>query len=190
MNDNKQKKIISLFHQELGLFLVPLYLARLVMWIFPPYTGNRVRPFFLRAVGFSIGRGTLIHGTPKIVGSEWFYDRLKIGNSCLINQDCYFDLCGHITIHDKVTIGPQSTFLSGTHVIGDEYNRLGELIAKDIEIDNGTWIGACVLILPGVKIGKGAVIAAGSVVNHDVPANTLVGGVPAKMIRELPVHLS
>jgi maltose O-acetyltransferase len=66
--------------------------------------------------------------------------------------------------------------------------RAGDLKAEPVTIGDGAWIGARATILPGVTIGGGAVVAAGSVVTRDLPANVLAGGVPARVIRELTVE--
>ncbi len=160
-------------------------LVRLILAVFPPYTAIRLRPWLLRLIGFSIGKGSVICNTPRIVGNQNLYNRLVIGKDCLITVDCYFDLAGKIIIHDDVTIGPQTSIITGSHEIAGPLHRCGKLFHKDVEVGKGVWIGARCTILPGVKIGNGAVVAAGAVVARDVAENTLVGGVPAKVIREL-----
>ena len=116
---------------------------------------------------------------------ESIYSRLIIGESCKIGLECFFDLSARIILDDFVTLGPQITIITGSHKIGSSANRLGENTRADVEIGKGVWMGARCTILPGVKIGDGAVIAAGALVNKDVPPNSLVGGVPAKIIRYL-----
>lgn len=76
-------------------------------------------------------------------------------------------------------------FCGVTHEIGDSRKRAGKPIGKDIVIKNGSWIGARVTILPGVTVGEGCIIAAGSVVTKDCLPNTMYGGVPAKFIKSL-----
>ncbi|MEE1084340.1 MAG: DapH/DapD/GlmU-related protein [Paludibacteraceae bacterium] len=76
-------------------------------------------------------------------------------------------------------------FICPSHVIGDETKRAGRGTYGNIIIGDGTWIGARSTILSGVSVGKGCIIAAGSIVNKDVPDNTMVGGVPAKIIKRL-----
>ena len=72
-----------------------------------------------------------------------------------------------------------------THNVDNSERRAGALRHESISIGNGCWIGTRATILPGVKIGGGSIIAAGAVITKDVDTNTLVGGVPAKMIRQL-----
>lgn len=176
------KKILNFLHIELGLFYFRYRLARLLLSIFPPYTGNHIRPAILRLAGFSIGPGTIIFDTPEIVGRK-IYSQLLIGESCKISLGCIFDLSAKIIINDHVNIGPQTMIITGSHAIGNSANRLGDIYAADVEIGQGVWIGARCTILPGVKIGDGAVIAAGALIKEDVPSNSIVGGVPAKVIR-------
>lgn len=76
-------------------------------------------------------------------------------------------------------------FICPTHDIGLSDKRAGRATYYGIGVGEGTWIGGRSTILPGVNIGKGCIIAAGSVVTKDVPDNTMVGGVPAKQIKEL-----
>ena len=95
------------------------------------------------------------------------------------------DLNDKIEIGDRVTIGHHVVFITSNHHIGPEINRCGAIYTQPIHIGNGCWIGANVTILPGVNIGKGCVVAAGALVNRDVPCDSLVAGVPAKMIRSL-----
>lgn len=113
---------------------------------------------------------------------------LKLGTNCFINAGVrfYFGASEEsIEMEDNVFVGPNTVFTVVTHAIGDSDMRAGENIYEHILVRRGVWIGANCTILPGVTIGEGSVIAAGAVVNKDVPPNTLVGGVPAIVIREL-----
>jgi len=178
------KKYRGLFREEFEFFFVRYQIIRILLKLFPPYTGNRIRSALFRLAGFSVGPRTIFWGTPNIVG-ESIYSRLIIGESCKIGVECFFDLSAKIVLDDFVTLGPQIMIITGSHKIGSSSNRLGENIRADVEIGKGVWIGTRCTILPGVKIGDGAVIAAGALVNKDVPSNSLAGGVPAKIIRPL-----
>jgi len=107
----------------------------------------------------------------------------KIGRNVFINFDCVFLDLGGITIEDNVQIAPKVSLLSEGHPtsIADRHS----LIPKPIHIKKNAWIGANATILQGVTIGENAVVAAGAVVSKDVPDNTIVGGVPAKIIKEI-----
>ncbi len=80
-------------------------------------------------------------------------------------------------------IGPNTLITTVGHPLSAKGRRDYLAIAKPVRIGNDVWIGGNVTILPGVTSGDGAVVAAGAVVTEDVPANTLVGGVPAKVIK-------
>jgi len=107
----------------------------------------------------------------------------KIGKNVFINFDCTFLDLGGITIEDNVLIAPKVSLLSEGHPIEPE-NRHA-LIPKPIHIKKNAWIGAGATILQGVTIGENAVVASGAVVSKDVPDNTIVGGIPAKIIKTI-----
>src|SRR2546423_2135841 len=107
----------------------------------------------------------------------------KIGKNVFINFDCVFLDLGGITIDDNVLIAPKVSLLSEGHPISP--NERQSLVPGHIHIRKNAWIGAGATILPGVTVGENAVVAAGAVVSKDVPANTIVGGVPAKIIKTI-----
>ncbi|HLI94188.1 MAG TPA: acyltransferase [Puia sp.] len=112
--------------------------------------------------------------------------RIAVGDRCSINP--YTVIYGHgegTLIGNDVLIAGHCLIIPANHVFGDvslPINQQG-VSSKGIVIEDNVWIGSGCRILDGVRIGKGAIIAAGSVVNRDVPANTIVGGIPAKPIR-------
>lgn len=179
------KRVWQLFRSETDQFHLRLQLAHLGMWPLPPHVGTRLRVALLRMAGFQIGHGTVIWGTPMITGSGDLYKRLRIGCDCWFNGGCFFNLGAPITIGDRVAFGHQVMVLTDSHAIGDQRRRAGPLEALPIQIGNGAWVGARATILPGVTIGEGAVVAAGAVVTKAVAPHLLVGGVPARPIREL-----
>ncbi|QUY65614.1 sugar O-acetyltransferase [Helcococcus kunzii] len=103
-----------------------------------------------------------------------------IGKNVFINSGCQFQDQGGIYIGDDVLIGPQTIFATINH--GKKPDERSDNYMRSIHIGNKVWIGAHVTILPGVNIGDNSIIAAGAVVNKDVPENTIVGGIPAKVI--------
>ncbi|MFB3387084.1 DapH/DapD/GlmU-related protein [Flavobacterium sp. LAR06] len=108
---------------------------------------------------------------------------ITIGKNVFINFDCTFLALGGITIEDDVLIGPKVSLITENHPLNPE-ERKG-LTGKPILIKKNAWIGANATILPGVTIGENAVVAAGAVVSKDVPDNTIVGGIPAKFIKNV-----
>ncbi len=181
----RMKRVWHLLHSETSELQIRLQLARLAMWPLPIYVGNRLRVALLRMAGFQIGRGTVMWGAPTITGSGDLYQRLHIGRDCWFNVGCFLNLGATITIGDRVALGHQVMVMTESHAIGDRNRRAGPLTALPVQIGDGAWIGARATILPGVAIGAGAVVAAGAVVTKSVAPHLLVGGVPARPIREL-----
>lgn len=107
-----------------------------------------------------------------------------IGDHVFINRENFFVDLGGITIEDNVLLGPRVTLISVNHNEAPAHRR--DLVLKSVRICRGAWLGANVTVVPGVTVGENAIVAAGAVVTKDVPANTMVAGVPAKVIR--PVH--
>ncbi|MCW3089961.1 MAG: acetyltransferase [Ferruginibacter sp.] len=106
-----------------------------------------------------------------------------IGKNVFINHACTFLDMGGITIEDDVLIGPKVNLITENHPLNPADRRA--LICKPILIKRNAWIGAAATILPGVTIGENAVVAAGAVVTADVAANTIVGGIPAKHLKDI-----
>ncbi|MCE7981228.1 MAG: acyltransferase [Caldilinea sp. CFX5] len=179
------KRLWHLFRSETDQFHLRLQLAHLGMWPLPPHVGTRLRVYLLRMAGFQIGHGTVMWGTPTITGGGDLYKRLLIGRDCWFNVGCFFNLGATITIGDRVAFGHQVMVMTDSHAIGDRHRRAGPLAALSVQIGDGAWVGARATILPGVTIGEGAVVAAGAVVTKSVAPHLLVGGVPARPIREL-----
>lgn len=167
-----------------------LWLATVLCGALPPLVGNRLRTTVLRVAGVRIGRGTTIGGSVHVssgcVDVGRAATRLTIGRDCWINADCTFDLSTDIIIGDGVSIAPGVAFVTNTHDIGPADNRAGLQYNSAIHVGSGSWLGTRSTILPGVTIGSGCVVAAGSVVTKSIESNTLVGGVPARVIRQLP----
>lgn len=107
----------------------------------------------------------------------------KIGKNVFINFDCTFLDLGGITIEDNVLIAPKVSLLSEEHPLSPESRQ--SLAVGHVHIKKNAWIGANATILPGVTVGENAIVAAGAVVSNDVPDNTVVGGIPAKVIKQI-----
>jgi len=107
----------------------------------------------------------------------------KIGKNVFINFDCTFLDLGGITIEDNVLIAPKVSLLSEGHPVSPENRH--SLMVGHIHIKKNAWIGAGAIILQGVTIGENSIVAAGAVVSTNVPDNTIVGGIPAKVIKEI-----
>lgn len=107
----------------------------------------------------------------------------KIGKNVFINFDCIFLDLGGITIEDNVMLAPKVSLLSEGHPISAKERQT--LTTGKIHIKKNAWIGANATILQGVTIGENSVVAAGAIVSKDVPDNTIVGGIPAKIIKTI-----
>ena len=112
-----------------------------------------------------------------------FGKHIRIGKRVFINHACSFLDLGGITIEDDVLIGPRVNLITENHPV--EPSQRKSLDLKSILIKKNAWIGAAASILPGVTVGENSIVAAGSVVNKDVPDNVIVGGVPAKIIKSI-----
>ena len=172
--------------EELANLHIRMAIVRLLLAPLPDDVGQRTRTRVLRLAGFQVGHGTVFSGTPHITGPRRLQRRLAIGQRCYINVGCRFDLNERIDIGDEVAIGHDVLFLTASHKVGPAFRRGGPLVAKPIAVGDGAWLGARCVILPGVTVGAGAIVAAGAVVTSDVAPNTVVGGVPAKVISTLP----
>ena len=106
---------------------------------------------------------------------------ITVGKNVFINSGCCFQDQGGIEIGDNVLIGQQVVIATLNHDLIPE--KRANMYPAPVRIGNGVWVGAHATILSGVTVGDGAVIAAGAVVTKDVPANTVVGGVPARIIK-------
>jgi len=112
-----------------------------------------------------------------------FGENINIGKNVFVNHACTFMDRGGITLEDNVLIGPKVNLITTNHPLNPSERRA--TISHPIVIRKNAWIGAAATILPGVTIGENSVVAAGAVVSKDVPPNTIVGGVPAKIIKTI-----
>ena len=108
---------------------------------------------------------------------------IKLGKGVFINEGCCFQDQGGIEIGDSALIGQQVVIATLNHDLNPEKRK--NMLPAPVKIGNNVWIGAHATILAGVTIGDNAVVAAGAVVTKDVPANSVVGGVPAKIIKTI-----
>lgn len=108
---------------------------------------------------------------------------ITVGDNFYANMDCIFLDVNRVTIGNNVMVGPRVGFYTAGHPIVADI-RIEDLeFGSPIVVEDNVWIGGSAVILPGVTIGKNAIVGAGAVVTKDVPANSIVGGNPAKVIR-------
>lgn len=110
---------------------------------------------------------------------------IKLGKNVDVNHDCYFMDGAPISLGDNVLVGPSCGFYTATHPLNYKDRNQGFEKAKPIDIGDNVWFGANVTVLPGVSIGSGCVIGAGSVVADDIPENSLAYGNPCKVVRRI-----
>ncbi|HEY4032234.1 MAG TPA: sugar O-acetyltransferase [Caulobacteraceae bacterium] len=109
---------------------------------------------------------------------------ITVGRNVFVNQNCTFYDLGGIDIADDVMIGPNVSLITSGHPL-EPSRRREAVTAKPIVIERNVWIAAGAIVVGGVTVGENAVVAAGSVVTRDVPPGALVGGNPARVIRQL-----
>lgn len=162
-----------------GVFNFLLYLANGPVGSIPCH---RLRHAFFRLLGARIGKGTVLNM------KQYFFhpSDFSIGEYSHINRGCILDARGGIHIGNSVSISYRSMLLTGGH---DYRSRTFRGKFYPIIIDDYAWIGAGVTVLQGVRIGRGAVVASGSVVTRNVEPYTIVGGVPARKLGTRPTDL-
>lgn len=160
------------------------HMMNIMLWFLPPSRLFGLRRICMKSSGIDVAASV------QCCGRGWVYGRgcLSIDSGTWISPGAIFytHVEAAISIGSNCDIGPDVTFVTGTHVIGASSRRAGVGRADAIKVGDGCWIGARCLILGGVSIGDGAVVAAGAVVVKDVPSGALVAGVPARVKRMLP----
>ena len=117
--------------------------------------------------------------------ANWGGHHVHFGNGIYANSNLTIVDDGHVYIGDKVMFGPNVTIATANHPIDPTLRAKGLQYNKDVYIGENTWIGAGVIIVPGVRIGKNAVIGGGSVVTKDIPVNVVAVGNPCRVLREV-----
>lgn len=144
----------------------------------------------LRRYGASIGQYVRFKAPVTIHNAALkptpFYHNLTVGCDCFLGRELFLDIQDKIIIEDQVTISHQVAILTHTDVGASPLKEnISPPSQAPVMIRRGAYIGAGVMILPGVEIGECAVVGAGAVVSKNVPALTIVTGVPAKILRRL-----
>ena len=138
---------------------------------------HSIRNLFLRLAGVKIGKHSFIH-----MGVRFYYPHgVRIGQGTVVGDHAFLDGRAPLKIGNHVDIASQVLIYNSEHDINSEDF---EPIYGEVEIEDYVFIGPRATILPGVKIGKGAIVAAGAVVTKDIPEFAIVVGVPAQVIGE------
>lgn len=144
------------------------------------------RVYYRKIMGLSIGTDT--HLSMKLFMTGYHSRcQIVIGNNCVINREVYLDGRAGVQIGNNVNVSFQVCLLSLHH---DHNNPDFSSIGAPVVVQDHAWIGARAIILPGVTIGEGAVVAAGAVVTRSVPNYAVVGGVPARIIGQRNPNLT
>lgn len=138
-----------------------------------------VKRKLLNSIGCTIGKGTKIVGPIECTGT------LIVGANCWLGKNLKINGNGRVAIGDNCDIAPEVTFQTGGHIIGDSKRRAGKGIIASQTVGNGVWIGGRSTIVGNVHIGDSSVVAACACVVKNVETDTLVAGVPARVIRRL-----
>lgn len=160
--------------------------VNLVCGLLPGFTASTIRTRLYRLTGIQIGPGVSFLSKISVTGSSANPCRnLTIGEGSIISA-VQFNLEGPITIGRNVTVNHFVRIYTAKHEIGTSKRRFSPAFeVLPVHIGDGCWIAASALIMPGVTIGEGTVVSAGSVVTRDMPPNVLVAGVPAVVVKSL-----
>jgi acetyltransferase-like isoleucine patch superfamily enzyme len=163
-----------------GLFTLAMLPYRLAL--FP-----QLRAPWLRLLGARLGRRVILHDVRFFNLYRRGLGGLEIGDDCFLGDECLLDLAEGIRLERQVTLAERVLVLTHMnvgyrdHPLQDRFPAL----AAPVAFETGTFVGAAACILPGVRVGARSFVAAGSVVTTDVPAETLVAGVPARVVRSI-----
>lgn len=165
-------------------FIVVSYeLVMRILFALPRYRLlNNLKSLFLRCLKAKVGQRVVYYPGVWITPAR----NLTIGNDVDLALDVLITTSGGVFIGDRTLVGYRTQIISGNHIIPDYKARIFNSghEYKSVHISEDVWIGANCIIMPGVTIGVGAVIAGGSVVTKDVPNYSIVAGVPAKIIKD------
>lgn len=159
-----------------------MFFGRVVLKILPLQAFPKMNRLCYILMGHVLGRDVVLYSSVEMLGII----KVEIGdNSFVGHRTLFMGGDSSIKIGDNCDISSNVSLIGGSHEIGSITRRAGLGNSKDISIGNGVWIGYGSTILGGVNIGNGSIIAAGSLVNKNVPENTIYGGVPVKEIRRI-----
>lgn len=155
---------------------------RVILKLLPISAFPVINRICLRLMGIKIGKDAIIYSSVQVLGSV----KVQIGDSTFIGHETLI-MGGpsKIKIGRNCDISSRVNLITGSHEIGQFDRRAGKGVSNNITIEDGVWIGFGCTVLGGVTIGKGSIIGANSLVNKNIPANSIYGGTPAKEIRPI-----
>ena len=119
------------------------------------------------------------------IGATWYGYNIAAGLGLYMNVGCVVLDCAAVTIGSNVLCGPYVQIYTAYHPLDPEVRRQGHELARPVAIGDDVWLGGGVIVCPGVSIGEGTTIAAGSVVTRDIPPRVLVAGNPCRVLRPI-----
>ena len=146
--------------------------------------GMKMRAALLSLAGLKLGEKVIIRG-PLTITRARSCALITIGDRSFINSEVRMGGTARLTIGKFAQIGGRVAFETAGHELAYAPGKARPPLSADIRVEDHVWIGAGAIIRGGVTIGEGAVVAAGAVVTKDVPPRTVVGGVPARVLRQL-----
>lgn len=159
-----------------------LYIMRILMLFIPESRCFAFKRWLLRKSGAIVGDNVRVCSSAMFIGTGC----LEIGENTWIGHKCLISVSSNVKIGANCDLAPMVYIGTGTHEITPEQSRIGGIeLSKDIKIGDGCWLCAGCIILPGVRVGKKGVIAAGAVVVKDTNPYTINGGVPARQIKQI-----
>jgi putative colanic acid biosynthesis acetyltransferase WcaF len=151
-------------------------LVRAVFFLSPCPWPSALRVFLLRRFGARVGRGVVIRSRVNI----WLPWRLEVGNHVWLGEEVFILNLAPVTLGSNVCLSQRAFLCTGNH---DYTAPAFDLITKPITVEEGSWVGACAFVGPGVNVATGAVLSAGSVVTKSVEPWTIVAGNPATFVK-------
>lgn len=156
------------------------FIANRLCGLLPPTGAYGLKRTIWRWAGVRLGRGARLVSSVRI----WTSGPVLIGEDTFIGHEVL--LVGGdapISIGARCDLAPRVTVSTGTHEEGDLSRAAGPGLSKPVTVEDGVWIGTNVTLIAGSSVGAGSIVAAGSLVNKDVPAGVVAGGVPCRVLR-------
>lgn len=175
-------------YNEIGFAKMAKYLLySFAMLAFKLMIISPLRVFFLKIFGAKTGTNCVLH---KIIFFNLYrggFSNIRMGNKCFVGDETMLDMADTITLEDHVTLAERVVILTHMNVGYADHplQKYFPKFTKPVILKRGVFVGCNSTILPGVTIGESSLVAAGSVVTKDVPPFSVVGGVPAKIIKKI-----